>query len=340
MLYCLKIEVTNTEPASPSSASQSTGIINSSISLTSAPNIEPDPLPCTSRNIDQNSTLINDETSSLEDLDSTVEEDNLNYQADVQSFENDESAEKCSFCQKVKKNVKGDKYTVKIQEEKNSVDDTFLAYHNICNLNNFAKYQRKMNLPPTNNWATKRDVHKIARERLINYIPQEIITNRRPMSLAHLKYCYAEFVTEYYEQANLEATTFSNQALKDYIKTQLKHQISLVNISNQQFLISSEIDIETIDDEEINDILFEQEVKDFALKYRKNISKLKRKPRTDFIDSEVLNEGENDASTEVQRNSSINVRDLAGRRKRSFGNSHLKIYRMRSNVIQNFGVIV
>lgn len=94
------------------------------------------------------------------------------------------------------------------------------------------------------------------------------------MSLTHLKYCYAEFVKEIYEHANVEATTFSNKALKDYVENQLRHKISLVNISNQQFFISSEVDIETIDDEEINNILFEQEAKDFALKYRKNILKI------------------------------------------------------------------
>ncbi|CAG9576259.1 unnamed protein product [Danaus chrysippus] len=230
---------------------------------------------------------------------------------------------------------------LKIQEETNSVNDAFLAYHNICSVNYFAKYQRKTNPPPSNDWATKREGHKIARERLINYIQQEVITNRRVMSLAHLKYCYAEFVKEMYEHSNLEATTFSNKALKDYIQTQLRHKISLVNISNQQFVISSEVDIEATDDEEIN-----------------------------FIDSEVLNEGEcdvpkwldlfwttalngigkescdrvqrlsscysqdsiysitreeelniikrNDASTEAQQNLSVNVRDLTGRRKRSF----------------------
>ncbi|CAG9574798.1 unnamed protein product [Danaus chrysippus] len=259
---------------------------------------------------------------------------------------------------------------LKIQEETNSVNDAFLAYHNICSVNYFAKYQRKTNPPPSNDWATKREGHKIARERLINYIQQEVITNRRVMSLAHLKYCYAEFVKEMYEHANLEATTFSNKALKDYIQTQLRHKISLVNISNQQFVISSEVDIEATDDEEISNILFEQEAQDFALKYRKNILKIKKKPLTDFIDSEVLNEGEcdvpkwldlfwttalngigkescdrvqrlsscysqdsiysitreeelniikrNDASTEAQQNLSVNVRDLTGRRKRSF----------------------
>lgn len=278
-------------------------------------------MPGTSRNIDQSSILINDETSNIEDLENTVEEDNVDCETEVQSFGDDELAKKCFFCQKVNKKRKGRQiycrkiknkipflekiknYSTelgdiemlrKIQEENNSVNDTFLAYHNICNVNYFAKYQRKMNPPPTNDWATKRDGHKIARERLINYIQQEVITNRRVMSLAHLKYCYAEFVKEIYEHANLEATTFSNQALKDYIQTQLKHKISLVNISNQQFFISSEIDIETIDDEEINDILFEQEAKDFALKYRKNILGIKKKPLTDFIDSEVLNEGECD----------------------------------------------
>ncbi|CAH1106584.1 unnamed protein product [Psylliodes chrysocephalus] len=104
----------------------------------------------------------------------------------------------------------------KIQNENDSVDDTFLAYNN-CSVNYFAKYQRKINPPPTNDWAMKRDSHKISRERLINYyIQQEIIGNRRLLSFSHLKDCYAEFVMELYENANLEATTFSNHAIKEF----------------------------------------------------------------------------------------------------------------------------
>lgn len=245
-----------------------------------------------------------DETSNIEVSENTVVEDTAegDCDADVQSFGDDQSAKKCFFCEKINikrkgrqiycrkiknkipflEKIKNDATELgdieilqKIQEENNS--DSSLAYHNNCSVTYFAKYQRKINPPPTDDWATKRDGHKLARERLINYIQQEVITNRQVMSLAHLKYCYAEFVKEIYEHANLEATTFSTQAIKDYIQTQLKHKVSLVNISNKQFFISSEIDIETIDDEKIQDILFEQEVKDFALKYRKNILKIKKK---------------------------------------------------------------
>lgn len=35
------------------------------------------------------------------------------------------------------------------------------------------------------------------------------------MSLAHQKDCYPEFLKELYEYSNLEASIFSNQALKD-----------------------------------------------------------------------------------------------------------------------------
>lgn len=157
------------------------------------------------RNIDQSWILINEGTSSIEDLDNTVEEYNLDCDTDVQSFGDDESVKKCFFCQKVNRKRKGRQiycreirnkipflekiknYSTelgdiemlrKIQEENNSVNDSFLVYHNNCSVNYFAKYQRKMNPPPTNDWATKRDAHKIARERLINYIQQEVITNR------------------------------------------------------------------------------------------------------------------------------------------------------------------
>lgn len=44
-----------------------------------------------------------------------------------------------------------------------------------------------------------------------------------------------------------------------------------------------------IDDEEIQDILFEKEAPDLALKYGTNILKIKKKPLADFIDNEILN---------------------------------------------------
>lgn len=165
----------------------------------------------------------------------------------------------------------------KIQIENESVNHTSLAYHNNCSVKYFAKYQRQMNPPPTDDWAIKRNSHKTAKELLINYIKKEIIRHRRVLSFAHLKDCYAEFVMELYANANLEAAMFSNQPLKDFIREKLKNEISFVKISHKLFVISSEIDIESIDDEEIEEILFEQEAQEFAIKYRRNILKIKKK---------------------------------------------------------------
>ncbi|CAG4969777.1 unnamed protein product [Colias eurytheme] len=170
-----------TEPASTSSASQSTGMIDSSISLTSAENVEHDPLPCTSQNIDQSPILISDETSNIEDLDNTIEEDNVDCETEVQNFGDDELAKKCFFCQKVNKKRKGRQiycrkiknkvpflekiknystelgdieFLLKIQEENNSVNDTFLAYHNICYVNYFQIHLQLM-IGPRNEIAIK-----------------------------------------------------------------------------------------------------------------------------------------------------------------------------------------
>ncbi|RVE41875.1 hypothetical protein evm_013483 [Chilo suppressalis] len=177
----------------------------------------------------------------------------------------------------------------RIQEELNS-DDSTMCYHNNCSLDYFAKYQNKIHRPPNSDWASKRDCHKIARERLIGYVEREIIENKRVLSMAHLNDCYAEFLTELYEIADLNASIFSTTALQDHIKKELRNKISMVKL----FVMSVEIDIETVEDEEIENILFQQEAQDFALKYRKHILKIKKNALPDFIDSEVLDRGECD----------------------------------------------
>lgn len=179
----------------------------------------------------------------------TVEEDNMDFNASIQSFTDVKSAKKCFFCEKITIKRKGrqiycrqiknkvaflEKIKIhatelgdldvlqKIHEAINSVDDTCLSYHNNCSIDYYAKYQSKQNRPPTNEWALKRDYHKIARERLIRYIQNEVIENLRVVSLAHLKNCFSEFLREMYEIVDLEANVFSTHALKDYIQSQLK----------------------------------------------------------------------------------------------------------------------
>lgn len=263
----------------------------------------------------------NEETENIAHSLDTVEESYAHDEIDVESFENDGSAKSCFFCMKINikrkgrqiycRNIKNKipflqkiksyatelndiEMLQKIEEESNSVNQSSLAYHNNCNVNYFAKHQRKVNPPSTDDWSKKRDSHKIAKQRLILYIEKEIIANRRVLSLIHLQDCYTEFLKETYENTDLEASIFSTHVLKDFILKTLQNKITVVKISNKQFCISSEVDIEAIDDEEIQDIIFEQEAQDFALKYRKNIMKIKKKPLTDFIDSEVLNKGECD----------------------------------------------
>lgn len=245
----------------------------------------------------------NEETENIAHSLDTVEESYAHDEIDVESFENDGSAKSCFFCMKINikrkgrqiycRNIKNKipflqkiksyatelndiEMLQKIEEESNSVNQSSLAYHNNCNVNYFAKHQRKVNPPSTDDWSKKRDSHKIAKQRLILYIEKEIIANRRVLSLIHLQDCYTEFLKETYENTDLEASIFSTHVLKDFILKTLQNKITVIKISNKQFCISSEVDIEAIDDEEIQDIIFEQEAQDFALKYRKNIMKIKK----------------------------------------------------------------
>lgn len=119
----------------------------------------------------------------------------------------------------------------RIQEELNYNESTCLCYHNNCNLDYFAKYQNKIHRPPNTDWASIRDCHKIAREKLVGYIEREIIENRRVLSMAHLNKCFADFLTELYETADLGATIFSTNALQDYIQKQIEIKFQDLDLS-------------------------------------------------------------------------------------------------------------
>lgn len=182
----------------------------------------------------------------------------------------------------------------RIQDELNCDESSCLCYHNNCNLDYFGKHRSKIHRPPNADWASRRDCHKFARERLIGYIEREVIENRRILSMAHLRNMFSDFLTELYETADLDATIFSTASLQDYVQKELKNKISILKISRKPFVVSAEIDFETVNHEEIENMIFEQEAQDFALKYRKNILKIKKKALPDSIDSEALDRGECD----------------------------------------------
>lgn len=110
--------------------------------------------------------------------------------------------------------------------------------------------------------------------------------------MAHLKDCFSEFLQEMYEITAIQSDIFSTQNLKDHIQKQLKNKVSFVNICNKGFVMSSAIDIEAISDEDVQDILFQQEAQDFAIKYRRHVLKIKKHALPDLIDSAVLEKGE------------------------------------------------
>lgn len=64
----------------------------------------------------------------------------------------------------------------KIQEEMN-LEDNRLCYHNFCSLEHFKKFQTKINRPPTNEWAIKRECHQASKAKLIAYVEYEIVQN-------------------------------------------------------------------------------------------------------------------------------------------------------------------
>lgn len=56
--------------------------------------------------------------------------------------------------------------------------------------------------------------------------------------------------------------------------------------------MSAEMDIESIDDDEIREIIFEKKALEFAIKYHTHILKIRKCALPDFLDSEALDKGE------------------------------------------------
>lgn len=106
----------------------------------------------------------------------------------------------------------------------------------------------------------------------------------RILSLSHLKHVYVQFLQELYQVESIEnSNIFNTSAIKEYIQNTLKRKITFVTLSEKQYVISSAVDIESVADEEINDIIFEQEAEEFAIKYRKQILKIKKKNHCQII---------------------------------------------------------
>lgn len=107
----------------------------------------------------------------------------------------------------------------RIQEELNSDDSTCLCYHNNCSLNYFAEYQNKIHRPLNKDWASKRDYHRIARERLIGYIEREIIQNQLVLSMAHPNNCFFPIFYPNCTQLQILTPTYSALLLFNRLHT-------------------------------------------------------------------------------------------------------------------------
>lgn len=57
-------------------------------------------------------------------------------------------------------------------------------------------------------------------------------------------------------------------------------------------MISKDVDIETIDNDEIQKIVFQQKAEEFAIEYRAHILAIKKNKLPDFVDSNTLRKGE------------------------------------------------
>lgn len=165
----------------------------------------------------------------------------------------------------------------KISEEETK-SNSQLSYHGFCKLQYFAKYQILQKKPETNDWSTTRDFNKIAREQLLQYIDKEVCIDRKTVSLKFLETYYTSILLNLYQLEQMECTNmFTTNKLKLCIKSTFKKKIQIIQLANQLYIMSADIDIENIDDEEIENIIFTEEAKLFALKYRSHVLKIKKK---------------------------------------------------------------
>lgn len=181
----------------------------------------------------------------------------------------------------------------KIEKEKKDGDGA-LTYHTHCHFEYHAKHQVARNRPPNSDWSMKRDAHKEARECLTRYVEVEVLQRMRVLSLTHLKNCFTQFLCDLYALENVDCTAFSTSSVKQHVADQFKKKIKFIELGRKLFVVSSRMDLETITDEEIRSLIFEQEAVEFAVKYRANILKIKKNALPDHLDSEALSKGECD----------------------------------------------
>lgn len=180
----------------------------------------------------------------------------------------------------------------KIQTE-NENGTTHLYYHNTCQTSYFGKFSNNQTKAKTNTQETIRNIHKEARERLFQYVEEEIINNRKVFSLTHLKHCFVTFSEELHEIGNFKNDSlFHLYNIRTHLEKQFKRNIRFVYLNKKLYIMSAQMDIHDASDEEIRELIFEQEAVDFALKYRSHLLKIKSHPLLEYLNNEALQKGE------------------------------------------------
>ncbi|XP_050505694.1 uncharacterized protein LOC126883969 [Diabrotica virgifera virgifera] len=182
-----------------------------------------------------------------------------------------------------------------IHEEVNN-ENIMLFYHQRCSLKYFSNFKAYTNKPPTTIWTDTRGYNEIARKQLIQYIEKEVVSESKIFSVTYLQDIYILFLQEVYESEGKDfpENLITTNTLRQYMEIHLKKKIKFEYFSKKWFVMSVNTDLENINDDEILDIIFEQECREFAIKYRKKILQIKKKPLPDFLDAEALNKGECD----------------------------------------------
>lgn len=167
--------------------------------------------------------------------------------------------------------------------------DAKMAYHNDCQLKYFAKYQSLMRKTESTEGA-----NKVALEQIIKFVREKVIDNKRMLLMEFLELYYIQLLKKWYEVEDVQCKNLTTQNIKKYIQTQFKNEIQFKILFKKLYVMASDFELEFMDDNEIEDIIFEQEAVMFALKYRERILKIKTKPLQDILDSDALEKGECD----------------------------------------------
>lgn len=133
----------------------------------------------------------------------------------VQTFDNEKTAEKCFFfffcheistrrkftkifCRRIKNKTAFlstvNQYATELNDLvmlQNIADElkteSQLCYHASSKLKYFSKYQSFLKKPDTTDWATTRDFNKLAREQLLLYIEEEVLTNLKILTFKFIE---------------------------------------------------------------------------------------------------------------------------------------------------------